>query len=277
MWEYRLGGVLWAAALILGGALLLLLNLGILGADQPFWDYALAGFLALAGVGFFVAFLLARQQWWYLLPAWSLFSLGGMAFVSTLASMPETTTAALLFLGLAFAFAQIYLTNRRELWWAIIPGGFLFVLGVVIIFSNVLSVAMLGLLLFVGMGLVFCLLYLLGDRQQHWWALIPGAVLLTFGLFVWNRGGNNSPGILRWWPVLLMVIGFLVAWQQTQQTTREPIEINEAPKPRIRPSVAARPIEPAEAESMGVFGEYSKPAPGASVDIIADWEQEQSS
>jgi hypothetical protein len=276
MQDYRLGGLIWAGGLILSGALLLLLNLGVLGADQPSFRYVLAGFLALAGIGFFVAFLLARQNWWHLLPAWSLFSLGGMAYVSTLTSVPETTTAALLFLGLAFAFAQIYLTNRGELWWAIIPGGFLFVLGVVIIFSNVLSVTILGLLLFMGMGLVFCLLYLLGDRQQQWWALIPGAILLIFGLFVWNRGGENSAGSIRWWPILLMAIGLVIAWRQTRQSEGEPLEVNEAPKPRARPSVAARPIEPAEAEGMGVFGEYSKPAPGASVDIIADWEQEQS-
>jgi hypothetical protein len=264
MSDYRLNGPLWAIGLVASGVLILLFNFDVLGGDPPVARYALAAAMALGGLGFFAAFLASRQNWWRLIPGWTLLALAGMVYVGTLANASPTLTAALLFLGLALAFGHVYLLRRDEHWWAIIPGGFMLVLGLVIALSDSLPLQMLGALLFAGMGLVFCLLYLLGDRRRQWWTLIPGTVLLIFGLFVLAQDGERSNPLIRWWPLLLILIGLGIGWRQTRRSAPEKLTVNTAPRPSS-PLLTER----------GTLGEYTQPAPGASVELLADPEDGQ--
>jgi CPA1 family monovalent cation:H+ antiporter len=79
-----------------------------------------------------------------------------MVLLTTRPNLAGQLIAALLFAGLALAFAHIFLLAPAENWWAILPGGFLAVLGVVIALSGwVQSLQMLGAVLFGGLGLVF--------------------------------------------------------------------------------------------------------------------------
>jgi hypothetical protein len=273
MSDYRLNGLLWSVGLIVSGGLILLLNFDLLGADSTLARAGLAGGLALGGLGFFVTFFTSRQNWGRLIPAWTLLALAAMVMFSATGTAEDTLVAALLFLGLALAFGHVYLLRRQEHWWAIIPGGFMAVLGIVIALSSLLPLQVLGALLFAGMGLVFCLLYLLGERRQ-WWALVPGAVLLIFGLFVFAQDGERANPFLRWWPLLLMLIGVGIGWRQRQRPPPEKLAINTAPhSPRVLERIRSAPDpQPVERSTLG---DYSHPAPGASIELLPDPEDDR--
>lgn len=270
MSDYRLNGLLWAIGLAASGILILLFNFDLLGADRPLVRYLLAGGMALGGLGFIAGVFGSRQNWWRLIPGWTLLALAGMLFLSTLTNARGPLISALLFLGLALAFGHVYLLRRSDHWWAIIPGGFMLVLGVTIALSDRLPLQLLGALLFAGMGLTFCLLYLLGDRRQQWWALIPGAILLVFGLFILGQDEERGSGLIRWWPLLLVVIGLVIGWRQTRRAAPEKVIINTVP---AAPSASRSPVEPPK--ERGRLGEYSQPAPGASVELLPDGEDEK--
>lgn len=82
----------------------------------------------------------------------------------------------------AGAFLWIYFT-KRDRWWAVIPG--LTLLGLTFVgLENIIQVLPGGNwsgAVFLGcIGLAFWLVYL--RRQEQWWAIIPGGVLVTLAL-----------------------------------------------------------------------------------------------
>jgi len=251
---------IWAAAMLVAGVVLLLFNLEILAAYEPTAQYIVAAVLAVLGGGFLASYVWRRDEWWRLMPGWTLLALATMVLLSVQAQLPRPTIAAVLFVGLAVAFLHIYLVRRAEHWWAIIPGGFMLVLAAVIGLSvRVGRLETLGAALFVGMGLVFFALYLLAGTRRHWWALIPGGVLMLFGLLIYTVDNTVQSALLRWWPVSLIVLGLVLAYVAA---TREP-----ASPAKLSVNVAAKtPV----VGSRGQLGEYSQPAPGASVEILPD-------
>jgi hypothetical protein len=269
MTEYRLSGWLWSLGLILGGLLLLLFNFGLLGVDQPLVRPLLAGGLALAGLAFFSAYLAARQHWWRLLPAWTLLGMAGMIGLSTLTAA-TAVNGALLLAGLAIAFLHIYWLNRAEHWWALLPGGFLLVLAAIVAISAWVPLAVLGGVLFVGLGAVFGLVYLVGDRLRQWWALAPAAMLLIVGCFVLGGGAEGGNPLLRWWPLLLMLAGLMVGWRASRPQPPEALTVNAARSARPSRSSSATPAPMATERTPATLGEYSQPAPGTTVEILPD-------
>jgi hypothetical protein len=152
----------------------------------------------------------------------------------------------------------------------------LLVLGVVIALNNILPLTFLGALLFAGMGLVFCLIYVLGDRRQQWWALIPGAILLIFGLFVLAEGSAQGNSSVRWWPLLLIAAGLWIGWQEARRAQRAPdaekLTIHVAPVTRRQANAPSPRPESSHAE-RGALGDYSTPAPGASVEVLPEQDE----
>ena len=266
---YPVGTVAAAAALVAAGLFILLLNFGALAAYEPLAQYIVAAALAAGGIGFFIAFAAAPANWWRLIPAWMLLAIGVMVFLTTRPTVAGTVIAAVLFAGLAVAFAHIYLLNRIVNWWAIIPGGFLAVLGVVIVLSSAVTrLETLGAVLFVGLGLVFFLVYLLGERRRQWWALMPAGVLGFFGLFVLTTGADApSAGLVRWWPLLVVLAGLIVGWNGLRRRTPQAVEVNRAPGARPAPATSPVPAAPPVPGRAGL-GEYTAPAPGATVEVL---------
>lgn len=267
--DNRIGGFTWAAAFVLGGLGLLLFNLGAFTAYEPLLQYILAGLLGLGCVGFFASYFSQTTHWWRLIPAWTLLALAGMVYLTTVQSLDQRVTAGLLFVGQALAFAHIYLLDRDERWWAVIPGGFMLVLGgVIALSSRTEDPDALGTTLFVGLGAVFVLLYLLGRRTRLWWALIPGAVLIVFGLFLFSVDRSQENGLVRWWPLLLMLFGLFLGWRAvTRKPVAEKLSISSASNlsrhATAKPGVAAGGQAPR-------LGEYKGPAPGATVEVLPD-------
>lgn len=272
MRDRRIGAMLWAGGLVITGLLLLLLNFDLLERFEPLAQYVVAGAFALVGVGFFGSYLADRRMWWRLIPGWTLLSVAGMVWLSTLPAVSPLLIPVVLFLGLALAFANIYLVNRRENWWAIIPGGFLLVLSAVLALNSVTDdLELLFAILVVGLGLVFLLLSVLGPEKVQWWPLIPGLVLVLFGLFIVSGGSAQEGALLRWWPVILIAIGLGIAWRSVARKPKpESLSVNVSPglAPAGQAELGAS-TKPQPAQT-GVLGEYLEPAPGASVQILSD-------
>ncbi len=279
----------WSFSLIVGGFVLLLFNFGWLDVYAPWPQAVLAGACAVAAAVFFVGYARNHQEWWRLLPAWTLTSLAAMVLTGTFARVDRALIAAQLFGGLALAFGSIYLPARAERWWAILPGGFMLVLAVVVGASPwVTTTELLAALLFVGLGLVFFLLYFLDQKRRQWWALIPGSVLLVFGLLALSTGrvaeSEAQAGLLRWWPLALILAGLLVGVRprRTPQPS-DKLVINSArpmgPKPGSSGRAGQANVGQAKAgyakpssppPPRAALGEYSQPAPGASIEILPD-------
>lgn len=267
---YRLGTLGWALALILFGAVLLLVNLNVLTQYEQFLRLILASLLGAGAAGFFLSYFRTRHDWPRLIPAWTLLALTLMVVASGIDALNQRITAALLFIGLAAAFVNIYLLDRSEHWWAVIPGGFMLVIGgVIALSSRIARTETLGALLFVGMGLVFFALYWLAADKRQWWALVPGTVLTVFGLFIVTLGTESESSaagqaFARWWPVLLIVIGVLVGAFGARRTPPARLRVDSAPKPTAKPSPSSSP------PPRAALGEYTQPAPGAAVEILPD-------
>lgn len=274
----------WSLSLILSGAVLLMFNFGLLDAYAPWPQAVLAGGCAMAAAGFFIAFARHRAEWWRLLPAWTLAALASMVLTGIFAQVDRSLIAAQVFGGLALAFGNIYLLARQERWWAILPGGFMLVLAVVVGASRwVADLQLLAALLFGGLGLVFFLLYLLDGRRRQWWALIPGSVLLVFGALALTAGSVAEGGLVRWWPLLLVAAG-LLAWASGRRAPQrgDKFEINTAPRLSTASTSGADQPRSGNGTKNGVkkatpggvsragLGEYTQPAPGASIDILPD-------
>ncbi|MCB0188498.1 MAG: hypothetical protein KDE31_29710 [Caldilineaceae bacterium] len=168
------------------------------------------------------------------------------------------------------AFAHVYLLDRSAHWWAIIPGGFMLVLGTVVALSSAAPPLVLGALLFFGMGLVFGVVYLLGERRRQWWALVPAGILTIFGLFVFGRYAAVGAGLWRWWPLLLVGGGAIVAGRMLRSAPPEKLTIQSAPGLASRDQRRSQPATTATPPEHGHLGEYDQPAPGASVEILSD-------
>ncbi|MEZ4555283.1 MAG: hypothetical protein R2851_10955 [Caldilineaceae bacterium] len=275
--DYRLGTLAWALVLVFFGGVLLLVNLNLLTQYEAVLRLILASILGAGAAGFFLGYFRERQEWPRLIPAWTLLALTLMVVTSGVGALDQRVTAALLFLGLAAAFVNIYLLRRNEHWWALIPGGFMLVIGLVIALSSrVTRLETLGALLFVGMGLVFFALYWLAGAKRQWWALVPGAVLTVFGLFIFTvgtgaAGDGSQPVFVRWWPVLLIVIGLGVGLLGARRTPRTRLRVDSAPG--AKPAKTAPPPKPPADAPRAALGEYTQPAPGATVEILSDTDE----
>ena len=266
--DNRIGSFTWAGAFVLGGLGLLLFNLGVFTAWEPYLQYVLAGLLGLGSIGFFASYFSRTDNWWRLIPAWTLLALAGMLYLTTVQSLDQRVTAGLLFVGQALAFAHIYLLDRDGRWWAVIPGGFMLVLGgVIALSSRTEDPDALGTTLFIGLGGVFFLLYLLGRRSRLWWALIPGVVLVVFGIFLFSVDRSQENALLRWWPLLLLLVGLFLGWRAVTRRPTAKLSVNSASNPSRQGTAKPGATSAAQPPRLG---EYKGPAPGATVDVLPD-------
>ena len=193
------------ALLLIGvGVVFLLDSLQVLEIGALLW----AAILGMAGILSLFLFVLNHEWWWALIPGFVGLSLGLLIGVSELLPDLEGDWIGALFMGgLGLGFLAIFFV-RRDFWWALIPGGVLWTLALVIGLSSALTMPdeLAGGVLFLGLGLTFALLSLLPAGQARMkWALIPGGVLLFLGLAVFASVGGTLFDYLM--PAALVLAG----------------------------------------------------------------------
>jgi hypothetical protein len=193
----RTGALAVGALLVAFGVLFLLQNFGIFGSiANMLW---LLGFGA-AGLTFLFVFASNRQQWWAVIPGFTLLGL------SVLIAFGERMGAwgGALFLGsIGLSFWVIYAV-RRDYWWALIPAGTLSTLAVVAALAERVDDMVVGGILFLGMAATFTLVYFLTGEPRQRWALIPAGILGAMGVLLMLSLG----GIVNYvWALALIVAG----------------------------------------------------------------------
>ena len=101
-----------------------------------------------------------------------------------------------LFGAAGLVFMSMFLTDYRANWWAAIPGFFLLGLAATIGLSQLapqINAAWGGALFMGAIGLAFWAVYF--ANREHWWAIIPGTVMLTLALIVGFSSILENAGI----------------------------------------------------------------------------------
>lgn len=212
MQRTRLNTFLWGLVLFVIGTAALLYNFGVFAEYERLAAYIAAGLLALAGLSFLVFMAFRREEWLYVIPGVSLLGLGSIVYLSTLENIRPEWLAALFLTSLAAGFLILFLSNRRERWWALLQAGTIAVIALVGLGVGVPegSQHILGAALFGGFALSFLLLFLFGgDFRRFLWALVMAGVLLMFALTVLTTGiaSPTAATALRLWPILFILLG----------------------------------------------------------------------
>lgn len=209
--EQRWWRVLLSIGLITLGALFLLENLQLLPwqltAMQWFWTLI----FGLAGAAFVAVFTRDRlENWWAVIPGFTL--LGLAVVVSGIFTGPLTDLGPAIFMGMiGLSFWAIYATHRG-FWWAVIPGGVLVTIALVIATSGLWSGEAVGAVFMLGLALTFLLVYWLpGDQgSRNTWAIWPAAGTGLIGLLILLGVGNLGRFV---WPLILVVGGGILIFR----------------------------------------------------------------
>jgi hypothetical protein len=151
---------------------------------------------------FFIAMYLMNgiENWGWLFP---IFITGGLALtaVLSLTRINPIWVGAVFMASASVPFWIVYLLNRKEHWWALIPGWATAVLTLIILVSEVWSGEVIGALVMWAIALPFIFVYF--RNREHWWALIPGSIMAGLGVVVLMAG--RSPEAVIGTFVLLMI------------------------------------------------------------------------
>jgi len=183
--------------LIVVGVVLTLAELDIIELRSG--DLGLA--VLLVGAAVFLSIWLSNPgEWWPLIPGLIMLSWAVSALLGSL-RVADWVVPLVGFEGSALPFAYIYARNRRENWWALIPGGILALMGVSIALGWLAGEEWIGVFVLLGIALAFVAVFL--AKRRNWWALIPAGVLTLVAVSVSPLGGYAQ--IV--WAVLLIAAG----------------------------------------------------------------------
>lgn len=106
---------------------------------------------------FFYVYVRNRENWWALIPAYVMSSIGGLiAFASI---MPGFLVAPYIMFSIALPFFYVYLRDREH-WWALIPAGIMSLIGVGLLLGSSIQYVVPAMLILLG-------IYLLGRQVVH--------------------------------------------------------------------------------------------------------------
>ncbi len=204
--ENRTSRVILGTLLLFAGVIFLLMTLEILVFDLTVLWIAIFG---LVGLGFIVAFFHNREEWWPVIPGLALLGLASLLAISEYRPELADSLGPAVFLGaIGLSFWVIYSSSRTREWWAIIPGGVLLTLALVVLVSPTFEGEGVGGIFMLGIGLTFVLLYLLPNPEGRLtWALIPAGILMLIGVLLLAAAVELMAYI---WPFLLIVVGLFL-------------------------------------------------------------------
>ena len=204
-------GLVWSAVLILVG-LLALVNLAV---ELSPWVWA--AFLAAAGLGALILFLLDTSDALMLLAAYILWAVALLIALVPSDILQDEAVAFYVLITIALPFLVVYIRNRAW-WWALIPAyALLAVVGVIALGeSGGASDDLVTAYVMFAIALPFFFVY--ARNRSLWWALIPGGILTAIGVgFLLTEGAFAIVGA-----VLLIGAGLLALVRVF--TRKEPVE-----------------------------------------------------
>lgn len=200
-------------AIIPGVTLLSVSAIVLLGEYAPAFSDNWGGVIILGGISlaFWLVYLVERTNWWALIPGSIMLIVAIAVFLSEVyPGLPGAWTGAIIVGGIGLAFWAIYLVNR-QFWWAVIPGGVMLTIGVMVLLEPYLTGLAMGGTFFLGIGLTFALLSILPTPDGRMrWAIYPAGVLAIMGLLLMA----SLPSVLNiLWPVALILIGLFLIYR----------------------------------------------------------------
>jgi hypothetical protein len=204
MFKWLQSRVLWGIILILGGVVFLLQNFGFYEFGDIFWALV----FGVAGIFFLSFFAADRTAWWALIPGFFLLSLGVLiGSERLLPSLNDSVGGAIVLGGLAVGFLAVYLVDRKN-WWAIIPGGVMLTLTLIVALEAFQSGLETGGLLFLGIAFTFALVAVVPNPSgEMTWAWIPAGIMGVMGFLI-LAATESFFGYL--WPLALILVGLFM-------------------------------------------------------------------
>ncbi|GAB4474515.1 MAG: hypothetical protein Kow00124_14640 [Anaerolineae bacterium] len=175
----------FAAVLIVGGLVFLLLTGGVIRYEGPIEPLVAAGTAALA-MPFLVRWLVHRRDWWAAVVAWLFAAIALVVAVMMLrpAHSQIVGMVALAALGVPFFIAYLGRRNAaggRLHWWPLVPGYLAVALaGLLGLTIFGLSQPIMAAFALLEIALPFWVLYMV--NRLKWWALIVAAVFSLLGV-----------------------------------------------------------------------------------------------
>lgn len=166
--------------LIVIGVVFLLQAVGVISTGESLvW----AAMFAAGGIMFLYFYYLNQEQWWALIPGFSLLGIGGVIALAEYGPPElENVAGGIFLLSIGLGFLVIFLRNR-QMWWPLIPMGFCVTLGVMVILEPIINNGdLIGAIFFIGGALTFGFLgFFPVVKGNMSWAFIPALVMLAIG------------------------------------------------------------------------------------------------
>lgn len=168
---------------IIGGILLLLNNLDLIYFDSDLlWGLA---FITL-GVAFLITYYRSSPKVGILIVGFTCLVIGVSIFLSTIRTIPDELIGTLFLWSFSGIFITIHF-QKSEYWWAIIPGGLLFVIGGIVLLEafHLITDERLWFVFFSGTSLIFWYLFLIkNEKNRLGWAKYPAITITIFSFFI---------------------------------------------------------------------------------------------
>ncbi len=147
--------------------------------------------LTIVAAPFVYVYFQNKNNWWALIPAYSLLSIALIIMLTNINIIGEAFVAPLILFSIAIPFLYVYFKNKEN-WWALIPAYTMFVIGAMVglIELNILEDLIVPAYILSAISLPFFVVYF--RNNENWWALIPGGVLgfLALGFMLSAPIGN---------------------------------------------------------------------------------------
>ena len=198
-----MGGLALADSLGLGNVLLPAGD----GFPPVLWAAAFA-FLAVLALAAYLVSGVAR--WGWLFPAGVFGGLAGMLGLGTL-GLRSSAIATPLFVGLALPFVAAFLLDRTRRWWALIPGGVMAALAVMMLVQDKVGGEWIGAGVLFVLAAAFLVAYL--ARPERKWAALVAYILAVIGCMPLMATTDRAPlaGVVMLAAIGLPFLGIYLA------------------------------------------------------------------
>lgn len=196
--------IILGIGLILLGLLYFFQEIGLISeVGSLLW----AAIFLVGGILFLVYFIAQSNHWWPLIPGATLVGIGILIGIDSFFPALNGDIGGFIFMAsLAIAFIFIYFQSREN-WWALIPGGVLGTLSLVILLDSFPVGIDTGALFMLGMGLTFFIVGTLDTPHGRMrWAYIPAVILAVIGVIIL---APDIPYINYLWPIALILVGLV--------------------------------------------------------------------